>query len=67
MLTPLLHYIDEVDARYSDDELLIFLPEFVPAHWWEHLLHNQTGLILRTALMFGKGKTVISVPYKFER
>jgi amino acid transporter len=67
LLTPLLRYIDEVDSRYSDDELLIILPEFVPAHWWEAFLHNQTGLILRTALMFQKGKTVISVPYKLER
>jgi amino acid transporter len=67
LITPLLNFIDEVDARYSDDELLIILPEFVPAHWWEAFLHNQTGLILRTALMFQKGKTVISVPYKLGR
>jgi amino acid transporter len=67
LLTPLLRYIDEVDSRYGDDELLIILPEFVPAHWWEALLHNQTGLILRTALLFQKGKTVISVPYRLER
>jgi hypothetical protein len=67
LITPLLNYIDEVDGRYSDDELLIILPEFVPAHWWEAFLHNQTGLILRTALMFQKGKTVVSVPYKLGR
>ncbi|MEI6778626.1 MAG: APC family permease [Chloroflexales bacterium] len=64
LVTPLLHYIDQVDDLYGDDELLIFLPEFVPAHWWEQLLHNQTGLILRAALTFGRGKTIISVPYK---
>ncbi|MEI7769203.1 MAG: APC family permease, partial [Chloroflexales bacterium] len=44
LITPLLRFIDEVDSRYSDDELLIILPEFVPAHWWEAFLHNQTGL-----------------------
>ncbi|NTW01185.1 MAG: amino acid permease, partial [Oscillochloris sp.] len=67
LITPLLNFIDEVDARYNDDELMIVLPEFVPAHWWEAFLHNQTGLILRTALMFQKGKTVVSVPYKLGR
>jgi hypothetical protein len=67
LITPLMRYIDEVDGRYDDDEVLVILPEFVPAHWWEHLLHNQTGLILRTALMFRKGKVVISVPYQLER
>lgn len=67
LITPLMNYIDEVDGRYGDDELLVILPEFVPAHWWEHLLHNQTGLILRTALTLRKGKVVISVPYQLER
>ncbi len=67
LITPLMRYIDEVEGRYGDDELMVILPEFVPAHWWEHLLHNQTGLILRTALMFRKGKVVISVPYRLGR
>lgn len=67
LLTPLLNYIAEIDGRYHDDEVLVILPEFVPAHWWEHLLHNQTGLILRAALMFRAGKTVISVPYRLDR
>lgn len=67
LITPLMKYIDEVDGRYKDDEVMVILPEFVPAHWWEHLLHNQTGLILRTALMFRKGKVVISVPYHLGR
>jgi hypothetical protein len=67
LISPLLKYLEEVGSRYKDDELMVILPEFVPAHWWEHLLHNQTGLILRTALMFRAGKTVISVPYKLER
>jgi amino acid transporter len=67
LITPLMKYIDEVDSRYGDDEVMVILPEFVPAHWWEHLLHNQTGLLLRTALMFRKGKIIISVPYQLER
>lgn len=67
LITPLLKYIAEVDGRYRDGEIIVILPEFVPAHWWEHLLHNQTGLILRSALMFRAGKTVVSVPYKLER
>lgn len=67
LITPLLNYIDEMDQRYHDHMLMIFLPEFVPAHWWENLLHNQTGLILKTALLFRRGKVVISVPYHLER
>ncbi|NTU83333.1 MAG: APC family permease [Chloroflexales bacterium] len=67
LITPLMNYIDEIEGRYRDGHVMVILPEFIPLRWWEHLLHNQTGLILRTALMFRKGKTVISVPYKLER
>ncbi|RRR73941.1 MAG: APC family permease [Candidatus Viridilinea halotolerans] len=67
LVTPLLKYVDEIEGRYRDDHMLIVLPEFIPSRWWQNLLHNQTGMLLRTALMFRKGKTVISVPYKLER
>jgi hypothetical protein len=56
-------YIDEMDARYADDVLSVILPEFVPSKWWQHLLHNQTALALKAALLFRKSVVVISVPY----
>jgi amino acid transporter len=66
LLRPLLEYIDEVDAKYDDDVLTIILPEFVPSKWWQYMLHNQTGLQLKAALFFSKGKVVTSVPYHLE-
>jgi amino acid transporter len=66
LVRPLLQYIDEIDALYSDDVLTIILPEFVPSKWWQHMLHNQTGLQLKAALFFSKGKVVASVPYHLE-
>lgn len=66
LLRPVLTYIDEIDRRYTDHMLTVVLPEFVPAHWWAYLLHNQTGLLLKTALMFRKGKVVTSVPYQLK-
>lgn len=67
LITPLFNYIQEMDARYDDDVLTVVLPEFVPAHWWEHMLHNQTGFLIKTALMFNKNVVVTSVPYHLER
>lgn len=43
--------------------LAIILPESVPARWWQHLLHNQTALLIKGALLFRKGLVVINVPY----
>ena len=63
LVRPILRYIDQLDARYDDDVLSVILPEFIPSKWWQHLLHNQTALALKAALLFRKGVVVISVPY----
>ena len=59
---PLLAYIDTVHELFPDDTLTVILPEFVVAHWWEHILHNQTALRLKGALLFRPGIVVTSVP-----
>jgi len=59
---PLLAYIDTVHELFPADTVTVILPEFVVAHWWEHLLHNQTALRLKTALLFRPGIVVTSVP-----
>jgi hypothetical protein len=64
---PVLHYIDELDEEYGDDVLSVILPEFIPSKWWQHLLHNQTALALKAALLFRQGVVVISVPYHLEQ
>lgn len=64
LVRPLLNYIEEVDARWDHDVITIILPEFIPARWWHHLLHNQTSLLIKGALLFRKNKVVTSVPYK---
>lgn len=60
---PLLRYIDRVERDHKDDLLTIVLPEFVPARWWQHLLHNQSSLTLKAALLFKEGVIVTNVPY----
>jgi hypothetical protein len=60
---PLLRHINEVERAYPGDTLMIILPEYVPGRWWEHLLHNQTALRLKAALLFHPGIIVANVPY----
>jgi len=60
---PVLRYIDEIDARYDNDTVTVIIPEFVVKHWWGHLLHNQSALLLKGRLLFRKGTVVISKPY----
>jgi hypothetical protein len=63
LVAPLLAYIDLVDRQETSDTLTVVLPEFVARHWWEQLLHNQTALRLKAALLFRPGTVVTSVPY----
>ena len=60
---PVMRFVDELDARYENDIVTIVIPEFVVHHWWGHLLHNQSALLLKGRLLFRKDTVVISVPY----
>jgi hypothetical protein len=60
---PLLAYVDALKESYPTDTLTVVLPEYVPSRWWEHLLHNQTALRLKAALLFHPGIVVTNVPY----
>jgi hypothetical protein len=64
---PLLAYIDALKDTHPQDTITVVLPEFVPSHWWEHLLHNQTALRLKAALLFHPGVVVANVPYHMAR
>jgi amino acid transporter len=63
LVRPLLRYIDDMDSKYDDDVLTVILPEFIPSKWWQHLLHNQTALLIKATLLFSKHVVVMSVPY----
>jgi amino acid transporter len=63
---PLLDYLDHLQKQIPDHLITIILPEFVPARWWQHLLHNQTALVIKAALLFRRGITVTNVPYHLE-
>jgi amino acid transporter len=67
LMEPLLEYIEQVDDERPDDFVTILLPEFVPARWWHHLLHNQRALLIKGALLFRPNIVVTSVPYHLKK
>lgn len=64
---PLLRYINRISRENSNDMITVVLPEFIPAKWWQHMLHNQSSLLLKGSLLFKKGVIVTSVPYHLEQ
>ena len=67
VLEPLLEYIEQVENERPDDYVTVILPEFVPARWWQHLLHNQRALLIKGALLFRPNTVVTSVPFHLAR
>jgi amino acid transporter len=73
LIGPLLDFLERTDAEHNDGQLAtVVLPEFIPAHWWEALLHNQTALLLKAALLYtrrhlGLQRVIIDVPYRLRR
>jgi amino acid transporter len=63
VMEPLLDYIRSVERDRPNDYVTVILPEFVPARWWQHLLHNQSALLIKGALLFRPNTVVTSVPF----
>lgn len=64
---PLLAYVEEVDAHRQPNEVItVVVPRFVPRHWWQNLLHAQTAVWLRGALLFRPGIVITDMPYLVE-
>lgn len=60
---PLVEYVDRIDDRRRDQVVTIVLPQFVPAKWWHHLLHNQTAWLIHLAFLFRREVMVTHVPF----
>ena len=63
LMSPLLAYIDAMDRLDPTRPITVVLSEFVPRHFWEYPLHNQTALRLKLRLFFRPNTVVIDVPY----
>jgi hypothetical protein len=73
LVRPLLEYLERTDAEHNDGQLaVVVLPEFVTTHWWQSLLHNQTALLVKAALLYGRRtaggeRLVVDVPHHLRK
>lgn len=64
---PLLEYIESIANQRQPNEIItVIVPQFVPKRWINNLLHTQTALWLRLALLFKPGIVITDVPYQVE-
>ena len=73
IVRPLIDFLDEIDAKHNDGQLAtVILPEFIPAKWWQSLLHNQTAWLLKAAMLYrrrnrGFQRVIIDIPYHLRK
>jgi hypothetical protein len=63
---PIIEFVQSLRRSSPRDVVTVFIPEYVVGKWWEHLLHNQSALRLKTRLLFEPGVMVTSVPWQLE-
>ncbi|HJZ67685.1 MAG TPA: APC family permease [Blastocatellia bacterium] len=62
---PLLDFVKKIEKDKPDQLVAVIIPELVEPHWYEYLLHNHRGKVLK-ALVFLEGEqriVVISTPW----
>jgi hypothetical protein len=69
ILAPLLDYILAVERDSTFRKICVLVPELVVRHWWENMLHNRRGDLLKVMLLVRGNRRiiVINIPWYIER
>lgn len=63
---PVIDYVKRLRKASPRDVVVVYIPEYVVGHWWEHLLHNQSAIRIISRLHFMPGVVVTSVPWQLQ-
>ncbi len=63
--SPILKYVSEIAERTPQQQVAVVVPELVPSHWYEYLLHNHRSTALKGLLLMQgvRGVVVINIPW----
>ncbi len=73
IVDPLMDYLDALDGQLAQGQrVVIVVPEFIPARWWQFWLHNQTAWLIKLALLYrrrrhGHGRVIVDIPFYLRR
>ncbi|MFD2699436.1 APC family permease [Paenibacillus shunpengii] len=69
IINPLSKFIDIIQhkAKETNYEVTVIIPQFIPKKGWQHALHNQSSLMIRTYLLYRKNVVVATVPYHLKK
>ena len=67
ILGSFLDYVEELLEKEPDTWVTVVIPEILPAHWWQSILHNQRALLLKASLLFKDRVILTDVPFHLKR
>jgi hypothetical protein len=69
ILAPVVDYVLSVERETDYKKVCVLVPELVVRHWWENLLHNRRGDLLKVVLLVRGNRriVVINIPWYLER
>ncbi|KAF1299532.1 amino acid permease [Enterococcus sp. JM4C] len=67
--TPIIRYVDLVSKKAIQQNYTttVLIPQFVPNHRWQNILHNQTSLRLRLRLSWRQNIVVATYSYHLKK
>jgi len=66
LIDTLIPYIENVDRQWTDDAIVIVIPEIVPTKYWHHFLHSQTSKFLKRELQHREDVIIETVSYRLQ-
>lgn len=69
VINPLIKFIDIVEHKASESnyQVTVIIPQFIPKKGWHNILHNQSGIFIRSSLLFRRNVVITTVPYHLEK
>lgn len=69
IISPLTKFIGTVEHKASESnyQVTVVIPQFITKKGWHHMLHNQSGLMIRSVLLYRRKVVIATVPYHLEK
>ncbi|MDN7242473.1 APC family permease [Planococcus sp. N028] len=69
ILHPLMKFLDTVEHKANElhYRVTVVIPQFIPKKGWHNILHNQSGTLIRTVLLYRRNLVVVTVPYHLKK
>lgn len=69
IIQPLTKFVDIIQHKASEANygVTVIIPQFLPKKGWQHILHNQSSILIRAFLLFRRDVIITTVPYHLKK